>query len=67
MIKESIIKAFSRLYPTVLILIVIICSIRLAWLIKNNQKIVLPLILSGKDGKIILGEKSNLIKDISEY
>ena len=33
----------------------------------NNQKIVLPLILSGKDGKIILGEKSNLIKDISEY
>lgn len=33
----------------------------------NNQKIVLPLILSGKDGKIILGEKSNLIKDISKY
>ena len=33
----------------------------------NNQKIVLPLTLSGKDGKIVLGEKSNLIKDISEY
>lgn len=41
MIKDSIINAFSRLYPTVLILIVIICSIRIAWLIKNNQKIVL--------------------------
>lgn len=33
----------------------------------NNQKIVLPLTISGKDGKIVLGEKSNLIKDISEY
>lgn len=33
----------------------------------NDQKIVLPLILSGKDGKIVLGEKSNLIRDISEY
>lgn len=33
----------------------------------DNQKIVLPLTLSGKDGKLVLGEKSNLIKDISEY
>ena len=33
----------------------------------NNQKIVLPLTLSGKDGKLVLGENGNLIKDISEY
>ena len=33
----------------------------------DNQKIVLPLILSGKDGKLVLGENSSLIKDISEY
>ena len=33
----------------------------------DNQKIVLPLTISGKDGKLVLGEKSNLIKDISEY
>lgn len=33
----------------------------------NEQKIVLPLTLSGKDGKLVLGEKSNFIKDISEY
>ena len=34
---------------------------------KTAQKIVLPLILSGKDGKLVLGENSSLIKDISEY
>ena len=33
----------------------------------NDKKIVLPLTLSGKDGKLVLGENSNLIKDISEY
>ena len=33
----------------------------------DDQKIVLPLILSGKDGKLVLGENSSLIKDISEY
>lgn len=41
MIRDSITNAFSRLYPTVLILIVIICSIRIAYIIKNNQKFVL--------------------------
>ena len=41
MVKESITNAFSRLYPTVLILIIIICSIRIAYIIKNNQKFVL--------------------------
>ena len=41
MIKDSITNAFSRLYPTVLILVIIICSIRIAYLIKNNQKFVL--------------------------
>jgi len=33
----------------------------------NDKKIVLPLTLSGKDGKLVLGENRNLIKDISEY